>query len=110
MLKKCEQSTRTYLKMYKIEWTPSALRDYYENIDYLYEHWTQKEAIHFTRKLNEYLSIISKKPKTFSATTYKKVRKVPIVKQVTLYYRIHQSHIQILRLWNNFKNPSNLNL
>lgn len=85
--------------MYKIEWTPSALRDYYENIDYLYEHWTQKEAIHFTRKLNEYLSIISKKPKTFSATTYKKVRKVPIVKtsnSLLSYSPISYSDIETL--------------
>lgn len=32
---------------YEIVWTPTALRTFQKNIDYLEEHWTEREIISF---------------------------------------------------------------
>jgi plasmid stabilization system protein ParE len=96
--------------MHNIHWSPLAKEDYWANIDYLLDEWTVKDATNFIAKVDEYLSIISKNPKTFSATKYRNTHVVPIVPQITLFYRINNKNIELLRFWNNLKNPSNLQL
>jgi plasmid stabilization system protein ParE len=96
--------------MHNIHWSPLAKEDYWANIDYLLDEWTVKDVTNFIAKVDEYLSIISKNPKTFSATKYRNTHIVPIVPQITLFYRINNKNIELLRFWNNLKNPSNLQL
>ena len=50
--------------MATIHWSVLAKEDYWDNIDYLLSEWTQEEALNFISKVDEYLNIISKKPKT----------------------------------------------
>lgn len=97
--------------MATIHWSVLAKEDYWDNIDYLLSEWTQEEALNFISKVDEYLNIISKKPKTFKSTGYKNVHVVPIVSQISLFYRIiDKNNVELVRFWNNFKNPDKLKL
>jgi plasmid stabilization system protein ParE len=97
--------------MDNIHWSDLAKEDYWNNIDYLLDQWTANEAANFIEKVDQYLNIISKKPKTFSATKYKKIHAVPVVPQITLFYRItDNNNIELVRFWNNAKNPESLHL
>lgn len=97
--------------MATIHWSVLAKEDYWDNIDYLLSEWTQEEALNFISKVDEYLNIISKKPKTFKSTGYKNVHVVPIVAQISLFYRIvDKNNVELVRFWNNFKNPEKLKL
>lgn len=97
--------------MAKIFWSDLAKEDYWNNIDYLLNEWTAVEASNFINTVDEYLNIISKKPKTFIVTKYKNTHAVPIIPQITLFYRIvDKKNIELIRFWNNAKNPNNFHL
>ena len=74
--------------MYQIIWKDTAKEDYWQNIDYLLEQWTAKEAESFIQTVDEYLELIKQNPKTFQKANYRNTRFVVIVKQVTLFYSI----------------------
>lgn len=46
----------------------------------------------------------------FVSSGYQDVYKVPIVSQITLFYKIQDNTIYLLRFWNNRQNPKNFNL
>ena len=97
--------------MNNIHWSDLAKEDYWSNIDYLLDEWSPIEASNFISKVDEYLNIISKKPKTFSSTKYKNTRSVPVVPQITLFYRIvDEKSIELVRFWNNAKDPKNFHV
>jgi plasmid stabilization system protein ParE len=97
--------------MATIYWSVLAKEDYWNNIDYLLSEWTQEEALNFITKVDEYLNIIAKKPKTFKNTGYKNIHVVPIVSQISLFYRIvDKNNVELVRFWNNYKNPEQLKL
>ena len=97
--------------MNNIHWSDLAKEDYWNNIDYLLEEWTANDAANFIAKVDQYLNIISKKPKTFSATKYKKIHSVPVVSQRTLFYRItDKKNVELVRFWNNAKDPDSFHL
>ena len=97
--------------MAQIIWSELAKEDYWSNIDYLLEEWTSDEAITFINKVESTLKLISKKPKTFRKTGYRSTHAVPVVPQVTLFYRIiNPRKIELVRFWNNYQNPEKLKL
>lgn len=92
-----------------VHWSPISKEDYWNNIDYLLDKWSANEASNFITKVDEYLNVISRNPKTFSKTNYKNTHAVPIVSQITLYYRIlDDENIELVRFWNNSKDPNSL--
>lgn len=92
--------------MYQIIWTDTAEQDYLQNIDYLLERWTVKETENFIQKVDEFLAIIESKPKTFQKANYRDTHFVVIVKQITLFYSIDGKNVNLLRFWNNTKDPN----
>ena len=93
-----------------IIWSELAKEDYWNNIDYLLNRWTTKEATHFINQVDDYLKIIAHKPKTFSPTKYKNIHAVPVVSQITLYYRVKANNIELVRFWNNYQDPKKVKL
>jgi plasmid stabilization system protein ParE len=88
-----------------------AKEDYWNNIDYLLENWPAEVAASFITNVDEYVRIIAHAPQTFSATNYKNIHSVPIVPQITLFYRVTENkHVELVRFWNNAKDRQNLNL
>jgi plasmid stabilization system protein ParE len=96
------------MAQFEIVWTTRAKIDFDENIVYLLENWTEREALKFTRKAMSTISIIENNPRAFQESDYQQVRKAPILKQISLYYRINQSTIELLRFWGNRMNPEEI--
>jgi plasmid stabilization system protein ParE len=93
--------------MHNIAWSPEALEDYFENIAFLERRWTEREARRFIEATKQVLDIVKRSPTTFRKTSGD-VRQVPIVPQITMYYRISGQSVQVLRFWNNYQNPERL--
>jgi plasmid stabilization system protein ParE len=96
--------------MNQIIWKDTAKQDYWQNIDYLLERWTATEAENFIQTVEEHLNIIKKKPYTFQKANYRDTYYVVIVKQITLYYSIDDNKVNLLRFWNNAKDPNTFSL
>jgi hypothetical protein len=94
-----------------IVWSPQASTDYEENIDFLLNRWTEKEALHFIDVTDSVLNIIEKAPATFRSTGYKDIHAAVIVPQITLYYKpLNNGDVALIRFWNNYQDPSKLHL
>jgi plasmid stabilization system protein ParE len=94
-----------------IVWSPLASKDYEENIEFLLQRWTTKEAIHFIEVTDSVLNIIEKVPMTFRSTGYKDIRAAVIVPQITLYYQLlDNGDVSLIRFWNNYQDPTKLKL
>jgi plasmid stabilization system protein ParE len=96
--------------MIKIIWTDRAKSDYWNNIDYLETAWTIKEVERFTDKTDAILEKISKGNLKFKPTEHENIFQVPIVKQITLFYKNTPESVYLLRFWNTYQNPESLNL
>lgn len=72
----------------KIVWTPKAIKTFAARIAYLEQHWTEKEILRFTNRVNEYLHTLQTQPEMFrSSTRLKHTHIGVIIKQVSLVYR-----------------------
>ena len=97
--------------MVKFIWSSIAKEEYWKNIDYLLESWTEKEASKFVKAVSKALNIIDHNPQAFPQTEYKNIRFAVITPQITLFYNIvDKKRIELLRFWNNFQSPQNLHL
>ena len=96
--------------MRSIFWSETAKLDYWKNIDYLLENWTTTEAKYFIEQVDEFLQLLENGNLEFEPTHYKNVFRLVISKQITLFYRINQNQIELLRFWNNYQNPKKLKL
>ena len=95
--------------MRKISWNLLAKLDYFENIDFLLENWSEKEAQQFINEVNHIEFILKQGNVDFQQTDIEGVKRVVIRKQITLFYRTIDNHIEFLRFWNNNKNVDKLN-
>lgn len=92
-----------------ITWSNQSERDFDENLAYLLKKWTIQDAINFRIKLDNCLNIIKEGNTTFACydkNYFPSIFFVPITQHITLYYEvISETKIDILRLWNNYKDP-----
>ena len=93
-----------------IIWSPQAKRDYWQNIDYLEAEWTFQDVLNFIEKTESTIQLIAKNNTFFVSTNYKNVHKVVITKQITLYYRITSTNIELLHFWNTYQDLENFKL
>ncbi|MFN4199558.1 MAG: hypothetical protein ACK4FS_11080 [Flavobacterium sp.] len=95
--------------MYHIDWTFSALNSYYEEIEFIYLKWNQKEVLKFENLVAIELERLSKNP-TLGKINFKNNYSITLSKQTTLIYRINNNSksIELLLFWNNQKNPEDL--
>jgi plasmid stabilization system protein ParE len=77
----------------KIVWSPEAASDYEQNIDYLLENWSVKEAQQFIDEVSEVLRIPQKSNVSFKQIGYKDIRIVTVCCQINLFYRINKPMI-----------------
>lgn len=97
--------------MRTILWSKTAQDDYWANIDFLLNKWTQSEAVHFINEVEQVLTILKEGKVTFKTTGYKDTYQITVVKQITLYYHLNLNNdIELLRFFNNLQNPDKLNL
>jgi plasmid stabilization system protein ParE len=94
---------------YKLIWSDEALNNLKDIIDYLENRWTQREIRKFAQLLDKQLNRIKDNPFTYTETNRSNgLRKSVLSKQTTIYYRIYESEIRIVTLFDNRQNPCKL--
>jgi hypothetical protein len=94
----------------EIEWTLASKNDYWKNIEYLENYWSEKEVLNFINEIEYSLNLLAKENVIFIKSDYSNVYKLVIIKQITLYYSIENQTIYLLRFWNNYQDLSNFKL
>ena len=94
--------------VYKIKWIHYSSITYFNEIDFIFLKWNQKETEKFIFLVDENLKRIAINP--YIAKPINSVYKIVISKQTTLYYKVSESdkRIDLLVFWNNLKNPADL--
>lgn len=94
---------------YKIIASPIATKTYQHNIDFLEKRWSKREVTNFINKVSDVITILKQKPETFQKWENEAdVRKIQIVKQITLYYQINKDKVELLLFFNNYQDPKTL--
>jgi len=94
----------------KIEWTLASKNDYWKNIEYLENHWSEKEVLNFINEIDYSLNLLAEDNVLFIKSDYSNVYKMVVIKQITIYYSIENETIYLLRFWNNYQDLSNFKL
>lgn len=91
---------------YKILWTDNALKELQKTIEYLEEHWTEKELRNLGAYLEKTLNLISNNPKLFQLSESKKeIRRAVVLKLNTLYFKVNENNVEIISFFSNRQNP-----
>jgi hypothetical protein len=92
----------------EIIWTKKAIQTFGKRIAYLEEHWTDKEILNFTSRVNEYLISLQTQPLMFRKSVRLKSTHIGlIIKQVSLIYRVkpRSNVIELIAFIDNRQNP-----
>jgi len=96
---------------YKIIWTDEAYKNLQHIIDYLEKFWTSREIRKFARLLDKQLVLIKKNPALYPYSIKSKhIRKSVLTKQITLYYRVADTEIYLVTLFDSRQKPNKLKL
>lgn len=97
--------------MRAVRWNKLARQDYFENIDYLLQNWSEKEAQKFIDEVFEIERMLANGNIEFQNTDRAGVKRCVINKQISLFYRVSRyKNIEFLRFWNNNQSLKNLDL
>ncbi len=91
-------------------WAPQAKKDFWNNIDYLEAEWSEKVALSFIEKVNTTIELLKNDNVLFIKTNFKSVYKIVITKHISLYYRIENTNLELLRFWNTFQDAKKFKL
>jgi plasmid stabilization system protein ParE len=86
------------------KWTQEAKDNIISILDYLLEHWTERDAKNFLIKLERIIALIEKRPLLYPRSR-KNIHRAVVSKQITLYYSIKGQHLYLLQLFSNKQNP-----
>jgi plasmid stabilization system protein ParE len=89
----------------EIVWTDRAYFSYDSNIAYLYGEWSLEVALNFINKTEEAEKLLLENPNLGRFDDELKLYKLLIVKQIYLFYEIHNNNLVFMDFWNNYKNP-----
>lgn len=90
---------------YNILWTPNALEELEQTIEYLQLHFTDKEIKKPVQKIESLIEIISQNPFIFPISESKNIHKLVILEFNTMYYRVNNSSVEILSFFSNRQSP-----
>ena len=95
---------------YSVIWTPKALSTFDGRIDYLTEHWTEKEISNFRERVKEYIETLKNEPFIGKKGGIKYVHIGLIIKEVSLFYRVKpiKKEIELLIFFDNRQNPNKI--
>jgi plasmid stabilization system protein ParE len=101
-----------YMKStYRIIWTDEAYKNLQHIIDFLEKSWTEKEIRKFVRLLDKQLVLITKNPALYPYSKKSRhIHKSVLTKQITLYYRVVETDIYLVTLFDSRQNPDKLKL
>ncbi len=86
----------------KIYWTKRANKKFDQILEYLLEEWGESVAKAFTRKVYEFLDILTEFPEIGTIENKEKgIRGFTIIRQVNLFYRISGDKVILLNFFDN---------
>jgi plasmid stabilization system protein ParE len=97
--------------VFKITWSPLAIRTFEDNLKYLEKEWSENEVDNFKNAINSKLNVLSKFPFTgYPSIQNRYLRKTLIGKRIILLYRFKpsQNEIELVRFFNSWQNPRRL--
>jgi plasmid stabilization system protein ParE len=95
----------------KIVWTVDAELTFLEAIDYLEAHFTEKEILKFTNRVEQKLLLLYVNPRLGRKSVKRpSVFKTVLTKKIVLFYQYKPRNREILVLlfWNTMQNPRKL--
>ena len=93
---------------YQVIWSPKARITYYGILEYLIENWTFKELETFIDRTEEVISHIHNNHLLYPYSIESDTHKCVVVKQVSLFYRVKTTYIELLVFWDNRQDPAKL--
>jgi len=96
---------------YSIFWTDEANTNYDNIINYLSTHWTIKEKIEFTRKLENRIQVIKQFPEIFPKSSFNiNTHRAVFTEHITIYYSVEKKIIKIYSLFDVRQDPKKLKI
>ena len=95
----------------EVSWTNEAIKTFQENIDYLQNHWSDKEVVRFIQQTENIIVRLKKFPQSYPpGYRNKKYRKARMNKYIALFYSYTKSNskIVLLSFWNVKQDPDKL--
>ena len=90
---------------FSIRWSPQAVEDLEEILDYLKENWTEKETAAFKAKLGDDIELLTKFPFLGAISKLQiDLRKFVLNRHVSIIYKIDGSTVFLVSLFQNSKN------
>ena len=90
----------------QIEWTPNALQDYEQVINYLLKEWSINTALDFVNRIEERVYNLSLFPNIGVASVKEpSIRSILITKHNRLYYHVISNKIIILDIFDTRQDP-----
>ena len=97
--------------IYKIIWSDESLQNLDSIIKYLELNWTEKEVKNFLNQLNTRIQLISKTPLIFPSTPKSSnIRRSVLSKRISIFYRITESRVEMLSIFDTRQNPDKLDI
>lgn len=96
----------------KVTWLPIAQSTFSEAVQYLDEHFSEKEIQKFANKIQQTILVIQANPRLGRPCKKVNVFKIGINKRILLFYRYRptEKEIQLLLFWNMWQDPKKLKL
>jgi plasmid stabilization system protein ParE len=92
-----------------VVWSPQASDDLFVIAAYLADEWGKETALSFINYVDRLVSQFAHYPKLYPLIhRKKKIRKCVIAKHNSIYYRERKEFIDVLRIYDNRKNPKTL--
>jgi plasmid stabilization system protein ParE len=95
--------------MNHVIWSPEADNDFSYILSYLNEKWEDKVTLNFINQLDDIISQIKNNPFQFPLFSGShNIHRCVMSKQNSIFYRIENNSIFILRIFDTRQNPDNL--
>lgn len=97
--------------VYKIIWSPLAIRTYISNIEFLEKAWTKREVVKFITAVENKISVLKIHPLKGKLTAKRlNVRHTTIHKRIILIYRVKvlKKEVELVRFFNTYQSPGRL--
>jgi plasmid stabilization system protein ParE len=87
-------------------WSPRALENLHQVIDYLEMNWGEKVVTGFVQRIDTLIKLISERPNVFKQISEKNsVREAVITEHNLLLYRVYKNHIVLLAVFDTRQHP-----
>ncbi len=92
-----------------VVWAPSAKEEFADLLGYIEAYYGTDAALIVMDKVEETVEIIRLFPNAYPSSRQQPgIRKAVITKQTSLFYRVLETQIQLLHLWDNRQNPERI--